>query len=72
MDEDSEAEESSVCEEGKWNIGEKKLYLHSKHHGDFMQLIRLQISYRKLTLFAIIVDKTRCLVADTVTADVTN
>ena len=27
MDEDSEAEESSVCEEGKWNIGEKKLYL---------------------------------------------
>ena len=53
MDEDSEAEESSVCEEGKWNIGEKKLYLHSKHHGDFIAVIRLQISYRSPTLFAI-------------------
>ena len=70
LDEDSEAEESSVCEEGKWNIGEKKLYMHSKHHG-----LQSLIDFRSLNetqIFAIIVDKILCLVAETVTAEVTN
>ena len=59
MDEDSEAEESSVCEEGKWNIGEKKLYLPQLVTSAVINLI-----HRRHKILSTIIANTRVSLRD--------